>query len=255
MKNGKKNASIDSIFSQSKMGLIGTIIVIIFSISFTFVNILLSIVLLNHSYQLSIYPSFLGFSLVYYALKKRLPSKRIILSFITLYSLFNAALLALISVVNGVRFSLILFLEPAFFLPIVLFTWLIGNVIDGSRFQILAFIIIGGFLVILGFILAFPNNSIVAIFQPASEKIDLLDSIVPSDLVYNIFLFYHVPLIVTTGCASMLLGLVLSYMKMEIRDISFFKLLICVIFSVYIIGFPLAWHVLKQMSRDDVGRD
>ncbi|MFX0099552.1 MAG: hypothetical protein ACFFCS_08215 [Candidatus Hodarchaeota archaeon] len=189
MEKGKKILHLDWMFSETKMGRIGTAIVIIFSISFTLVNVLVSMMLLKHSYQLSIYPSFLCFLLVFYAMKKKLPSRKSIMVFIIIYSVLNVMLLVSVINTNGRPFPFILVLEPLFLFILVLFILIMGKIIAETKYQTWVFLITGVLLVLMGFILAFPNNPIVSIFQPGSNEIDLLDSIVPSEVVFNLFMF------------------------------------------------------------------
>ena len=239
------------------VGQAGKINLALLATSFTIFNVLLNFFLLNHSYPLSLYPAFFAFIMVGYAVKDRIPNIRILVFFIILYSTFILFAIFFFSTRNGVAVDFTLALEIVYFLPLAIVIFLIYRILKVKieKFIAIFFIIIGIIFIMITFICVFPGNFVLSFFK-AENTINFVDALVPSELMFNVFLYYHLVVIIGAfGSTSFILGIILYYSDIKIDELGFYCLIICIVFSIYVIGVTVGIIILKEIYQHDKKND
>lgn len=232
----------------------------IYSLIFTVVNATIHHFMLRHSYPLSIFPAFSSFFLIYYLFRGKLPGRNAIIIFIGAFTVYTGILQLVFSHVNGIgTFDIFLFMEPLYFIPVVVLVMAIRTQVMVEKFVPMMLITCGGIMVCILFISIIPNNPITAIFLENTDPINLLDSMVNPKIIGDLFFYYHGAVILGSfGTAALLLGTSIRFMDMKYSDLTLLVITIIIPFTVYIVGVPLLWVVLRDkfgLNGDEKERD
>jgi hypothetical protein len=247
-------ASLDSPAASTftiPIGKWGRIVITMFALGFLIVNVCIAYFIMHHAYPMLVYPAFVAFLAVHFLLRRKLPPRPAIISFIV--AMECLVVLAVICMATSNHFFLVDFwrlTEPLYFLPVI-GAYLAVEKVSTPRKEVAgAYLGIGGLFVALTFISMIPGNPVVSVLEnPAGGAFSLIDGMLPAAMARDLFLFYHVPVILGSfGSAALLYGVVVFYTGTKITDLGFVALIIATVFSLYAFGVAIVWQILREQS-------
>ncbi len=236
----------------ARMGIKTLGISLVISVAFAIANVCYACLVLFHSYPMSVYPASIPFLLAYFLVKKRPPLLRVVAAFSAGYVAWTVLLIAVLDPLTPRAVDYNLFFEPFLFLAVLIIVFFVRKAfMNKARFLSWWFMITGLVLVGLTFYCMMPGNMLVTLFDTwPGGQVDLLDTVVPASTLKELFLLYHVPVLIGSfGSAAFFLGLVSLYAQsIRIEDLAFFGIVIGTFLSVYVIGIPMVWYILVELS-------
>ncbi len=232
----------------------GRIVLALFSIGFLAVNLCVAYFVMRHAYPMLVYPAFAAFLTVYFLFRRHLPSRSTAIGFIIACECI--VILSVICMASSNHFLVDFWklLEPTYFLPSILVYFAVGKVSDPRKEVASTFLVVGGLFVVLSFISMIPGNPVVSLLEnPPGGGFALVDAYVPAAVIRDLFLYYHLPMVLGSfGSTALLYGIVEFYTDMRITDLGFFALIIAIVFSLYAFGVAIVWQVYaEQGSREN----
>ncbi|MBN2152818.1 MAG: hypothetical protein JW839_15310 [Candidatus Lokiarchaeota archaeon] len=233
----------------------GRVVLALFSTGFLAVNVCIALVVLHHAYPMLVYPAFVAFLAVYFLFRRRLPPRSASIGFVVAcqFVVILAVLRTASSNNHVVDFWKLL--EPAYFLPSIAAYLALRRVVDPRKQVAGTLLVAGGLFVVLSFVSMLPGNPVVSLLEnPPGGHFELIDTQVPASVIRDLFLFYHLPVVLGSfGSAALLYGVVAFYTDLRVTDLSFFALIIATVFSIYAFGVGIAWHVFEQQGSSQDG--
>jgi len=232
-----------SLFPSNKSGISLTICLFLASLTYFLINLLISILIMHHSFPLSIYPAFSAFIIGYFLFNGEIPSRSKLAIFIIVYMVFEAILIWVLSITRDfVPARFLILLEPVLFFPAAILFYSLRGVISRETYFTVVIFVVGLLMLIIDFISLFPGNMVTSYFlNVPGGNFNFIDTRVPSVVVYNLYLYYIIPIFAFVGCAALILGIAHLHLKIRIRDVGFYYLLFGIILSLFTFGTALIW--------------
>lgn len=224
----------------------------IISLSYTTLNLCISLFFFRDVYPMSIYPTLISFITVFFYIKERLPGKKVTAIFLCLYQvaiIIGCIIMAMQNGIEAIHIDFSKFLEPVFFLPLIAIIFLLANAMNHQQVIPRMYLVCGFVFVVVAVFSLIPGNPLIMLMKNSDIDYQLIDANVPAALVINIYLWYHVPVMSITGCIAFMLGCAELYTKKKINNIFIIATFIGIMFSIYVIGVAFTW-ILLQRSRD-----
>ena len=225
----------------------------IISLSYTALNLCISLFLFRDISPMSIYPASIAFVTTFYLFKERLPVKKEIAIFLCIYQvaiIMGCIIMAMQNGLPAMDFSK--FLEPVFFLPVVAIIFLLTSAMNHQKVIPRFYLVCGVVFVAIAAFSILPDNPIIKLMSNGGVDYQLIDAMVPAALVISVYSSYHVPFILGfAGCIAFIVGFLVLFTKKNIKHAFLIATILGIVFSLYVIGVPFTWILLRR-SRDAI---
>ena len=223
----------------------------IIAMAFTAMNICISLIVFQDLFPMSIYPASIAFIITWQSIKEHLPTKKQIVIFVCIYQVVIIIGCYALAMKNGLAvFDATKFLEPVFFVPLVYLIILLASAMNHRQVIPRIYFACGAAFVVIAVFSLIPGNMVIALMESQGKNYTLIDAVVPTTLVIELYTWYHVPFILLgAGCAMFLIGYIALFTKKKINNIYIMATILGIVLSLYVIGFSLTW-LLLQRSQD-----
>nr|MDO8084035.1 hypothetical protein [Candidatus Sigynarchaeum springense] len=210
--------------STSPIGKHGRIVLALIATTFLAVNVGIAYILMHHAYPMFVYPAFVTFIVVYFLFRCRLPSRPAVIGFIVMCECIVIPMVFMMASNNHYNVDYWRLLEPGYFLPFIIAYFSAWKASDPLKKIAGTFLVIGGLFIVLSFISMIPGNFIVSFLEnPVSGGFMLVDVFVPAEVIRDLFLYYHLPVVLGSfGSAALLYGIVSFYTDVRVAKQSSF---------------------------------
>src|SRR5271157_267257 len=225
----------------------------VISLSYTALNLCMSLFLLRDVNPMSIYPASIAFITACYFLKKRLPSKKGIVIFLCIYEIavvFGCIIMAMQNGLLAIDFSKLL--EPAFFLPLVALIFFLASAMKHRQVIPRMYFACGLVFVAVAVVSIIPGNPVIVLLNQGaitlgnSAYFQLIDANAPASLAIGVYLWFHVPFVMLLfGGIALVISYTMLFTKKKIKNFFIILLIISIVFSIYVIGVAFTWMLLR----------
>jgi hypothetical protein len=225
----------------------------IISLSYTALNICISLLLFRDASPMSIYPAFVAFVTTFYLIKQRLPVKKEIAIFLCIYQVVIITGCIIMALQNGMQaMDFSKFLEPAFAVPVVAIFLLLPSAMNHQKVIPRLYLACGVVFVAIATFSIIPGNPVTKLMLNGGADYVLIDATITATLVVNMYLLFHVPFVMLfAGILAFIFGYLVLFTRKKIDNAFMLAMIIGVVFSLYAIGVAFTWMLLRR-SRDAI---